>query len=75
MRRRTLRRRYGRAKAGSGKVQWFRVVAAKYGPEAWAYDYRGRTVNAINGVWGEDTVESVRRAARKHWPDAKDKTP
>ena len=72
---RALKTRYGHAKVGSGKVQSFRIVATKYGPEAWAYDYRGRVVNAINGVWGKDTIDEIRRAAHKHWPSAKDKTP
>lgn len=68
-----LHRRYGRAKAGSGKVRTFAVIAGKYGPEAVAYDYNGRSVNVINGTWGKDTVEDLFRAAKKHWPQAKER--
>ena len=76
MRRRShaLRGRYGRTRLGSGRVRSFRMVAGRLGPSAVAYDARGKTVNVINGRWGVDTVESTRRAARHHWPDAKDKT-
>jgi hypothetical protein len=73
VKKRALKRRYGRAKAGSGKIKAFRIVTSRFGPEAHAYDYRGHVVNVINGVWGKDTAEEVRRAARKHWPSAKER--
>jgi hypothetical protein len=69
-----LRRRYGRARRGSGKVRWFRVIADHRGPTAIAHDYKGASVNLINGLWSAgDTVESVRRAARREWPDAQER--
>jgi len=68
-----LRRRYGHAR--ERKIRYFRVLAGRLGPTAVAYDSQGRSVNVINGVWGQDTVESVRRAALKHWPEARDRTP
>jgi hypothetical protein len=76
MRHRRLRRRYGRAKRGSGAVRYYRIIVNRFGPAAVAYDYKGASVNLINGSWSAgDTVESVRRAAHKAWPNAKDRTP
>lgn len=73
---RRLRRRFGRAKAGTGKVRAYDAWAGAHGPSIRAYDARGRVVNVINGSWSKgDTIDSVRREARKHWPDARDKTP
>jgi hypothetical protein len=73
VKRHTLKRRYGRTKAGSGKVHTFAVIATKFGPTAVAYDYRGRSVNVINGTWGKDTIEDLYRLAKRHWPSAKEK--
>jgi len=70
---RALKKRYGHARAGSGKVRTFAVIATKFGPTAVAYDYRGRSVNVINGRWGEDTIEDLYRLAKMYWPGAKEK--
>ena len=61
--------RFGSAKRGGGKVRWYEVYTDRLGPTAVAYDYKGASVNVING--GRDHTEAdVRRAARKAWPDA-----
>lgn len=68
-----LRARYGHARKRT--IRYFRVLATRLGPTAVAYDSRGRSVNVINGTWKDDSIESVHRAALKHWPHAKDRTP
>ena len=67
-----LKRRYGHARAA--KVRYYRIVVDRLGYTARAYDARGRSVNYIYGG-PSASISEIRAAARKAWPDAKDKTP
>jgi hypothetical protein len=49
----------------------YKIVMEKGGPSVWLMNSRGRVVNAING--GRDnTIDDVRRAAKKWFPDARE---
>ena len=50
-----------------GKPRYFYIEVSHLGPSAVAIDYKGASVNLINGD-RKETVESIRRAAHKHWP-------
>lgn len=71
MRFRFGRRRYGRAKAAA--VKYYRIISTKLGLTVLGYSSSGRVVNSINGTLS-DSVSTMRAAARKHWPLAKDRT-
>ena len=51
---------------GARKRKKYVVIRTRLGPEAILFDSRVR--NSINGS-KTDSVESVRRAAEKHWGD------
>ena len=57
---------------GSGKPHHFYIVVGRLGPSAVAVDYKGASVNVINGN-RDETVETIRRAAHKHWPGLREK--
>lgn len=68
-------------RAGSGQIRTYEIKRNQDGSaSAIAYDARGRVVNAINTdrpnpdrPWDENTMSEVRRAARKHWPGARER--
>jgi hypothetical protein len=53
-------------------VKRYEIIRTRLGPTAIAYAASGRVVNVINGG-KNDTIETVRLAAMKHWPNAKEK--
>jgi hypothetical protein len=46
----------------------YEIRQERLGPSAVLFDARGRSINVINGHPGD--TEAVRRAAKRHWPDA-----
>jgi hypothetical protein len=56
-----------RSPRGSGRGRYFYITQGRLGPTAVLIDYKGASINVINGDRSE-TVESIRRVAHKHWP-------